>query len=56
MGWIAGEFGARCAVAFGGTIVLLAGLAAVTVVSRRSRLTFRQTFRIAFTGKREPAV
>ena len=56
MGWIAGEFGARWAVAFGGTIVLLAGLAAVTVVSRRSRLTFRQTFRIAFTGKREPAV
>ena len=55
-GWIAGEFGARWAVAFGGTIVLLAGLAAVTVVSRRSRLTFRQTFRIAFTGKREPAV
>lgn len=56
MGWIAGEFGARWAVAFGGTIVLLAGLAAVTVVGRRSRLTFRQTFRIAFTGKREPAV
>jgi MFS family permease len=56
MGWIAGEFGARWAVAFGGSVVLLAGLAALTVVSRRSRLTFRQTFRIAFTGKREPAV
>jgi MFS family permease len=56
MGWIGGEFGARWAVAFGGIVVLLTGLAAVIVVSRRSRLTFRGALRVAFRGKREPAV
>jgi MFS family permease len=42
MGWIGTEFGARWAVAFGGAIVLLTGLAATIVVSRRSSLSFRQ--------------
>ena len=41
MGWIGTEFGARWAVAFGGAIVLLTGLAATIVVSRRSSLSFR---------------
>lgn len=56
MGWIGSEFGARWSVAVGGIVVLLTGLAAVIVVSRRSRLTFRGALRIAFSGKREPAV
>ncbi|KIS28644.1 MFS transporter [Arthrobacter sp. SPG23] len=56
MGWIGSEFGARWSVAAGGIVVLLAGLAAVVVVSRRSRLTFRQSLSIAFRGRREPAV
>ena len=56
MGWIGSEFGARWSVAAGGAVVLLAGLAAVVVVSRRSRLTFRGALRVAFSGKREPAV
>lgn len=42
MGWIGTEFGARWAVAFGGAIVLLTGLAATIEVSRRSSLSFRQ--------------
>jgi MFS family permease len=42
MGWIGTEFGARWAVAFGGAIVLLTGLAATIVVSRRISLSFRQ--------------
>jgi hypothetical protein len=48
MGWIGTEFGARWSVAIGGIIVLVTGVAAVIVVSRRGRLTFRQTLRIAF--------
>jgi MFS family permease len=56
MGWIGSEFGARWSVAAGGIVVLLTGLAAVVVVSRRSRLTFRSALRIAFSGRREPAV
>ena len=42
--------------AAGGIVVLLTGLAAVVVVSRRSRLTFRGALRIAFSSRREPAV
>jgi len=53
MGWIGSGFGARWSVAVGGTVVLLTGLAAVIVVSRRSRLTFRGALRVAFSGKRE---
>jgi hypothetical protein len=56
MGWIGTEFGARWSVAAGGIVVLLAGLSAVIVVSRRSRLTFRGALRVAFSGSREPAV
>jgi predicted MFS family arabinose efflux permease len=56
MGWIGTEFGARWSVASGGIIVLLAGLSAVIVVSRRNRLTFRDALRVAFSRNREPAV
>jgi predicted MFS family arabinose efflux permease len=56
MGWIGTEFGARWSVAAGGIIVLLAGLAAVIVVSRRNRLTFRDALRVAFSRNRQPAV
>ena len=56
MGWIGTEFGARWSVAAGGVIVLLTGLAAVIVVSRRSKLSLRRAVRIAFSGKREAAV
>ena len=55
MGWIGTEFGARWSVAVGGIIVLLTGVTAVIVVSRRSRLTFRQTLRIAFPQRRAAA-
>ncbi|BCW18326.1 MFS transporter [Arthrobacter sp. BHU FT2] len=55
IGWIGSEFGARWSVAVGGLVVLLAGLGAVIVVSRRSRLTLRRAFRVAFSGKREAA-
>lgn len=50
MGWIGTEFGARWAVAAGGTIVLLTGVFSV-VVSRNSPLTFRAQPRTAFPGK-----
>lgn len=50
MGWLGGEFGARWAVAVAGAVVLVAGAAAVVVVSRRSRLTFRGVLRLAFRG------
>ena len=56
MGWIGSQFGARWCVAAGGILVLITGLVAVIVVSRRSRLTFRGAFRTAFSGRREPAV
>ncbi|WP_461163608.1 MFS transporter [Arthrobacter sp. R4-81] len=56
MGWIGTEFGARWSVAAGGIIVLLAGLAAVIVVSRRNRLTFRDALRVAFSRNNQPAV
>ncbi|KSU70474.1 Predicted arabinose efflux permease, MFS family [Pseudarthrobacter enclensis] len=55
IGWIGSEFGARWSVAVGGLVVLLAGLGAVIVVSRRSHLTLRRAFRVAFSGKREAA-
>jgi MFS family permease len=51
MGWIGTEFGARWAVAAGGTIVLLTGLFSVSVISRNSPLTFRAQLRTAFPGK-----
>lgn len=47
MGWIGSEFGARWAVSTGGILVLLTGLAAVVVVSRRNHLTLRTTLRTA---------
>jgi MFS family permease len=50
MGWVGGELGARWAVAAAGAVVLLAGTAAVVVVTRRSRLTLRGVFRLAFGG------
>ncbi|MFJ6027879.1 MFS transporter [Pseudarthrobacter sp. NPDC092424] len=50
MGWVGGEFGARWAVAASGAVVLLAGSAAVVAVTRRSRLTLRGVFRLAFGG------
>lgn len=56
MGWIGSQFGARWCVAAGGILVLITGLVAVIVVSRRSRLTFRGALRTAFSGRREPAV
>jgi MFS family permease len=56
MGWIGTEFGARWAVAAGGIIVLLTGLSAVIVVSRRKQLTFRDALRVAFSRNRQPAV
>lgn len=52
MGWIGTEFGARWAVAFGGAIVLLTGLAATIVVSRRSSLSFRQQLGAVFARRR----
>lgn len=55
MGWIGSEFGARWAVAAGGIVVLVAGLAAVIAVTRRNRLSFRDAVRLAL-GRREPAV
>lgn len=55
VGWIGSEFGARWAVAAGGAVVLLAGVAAVTAVTRRNRLTLLGALRIAL-GRREPAV
>jgi hypothetical protein len=42
-------------VAAGGIIVLLTGLIAVIVVSRRNRMTFNQTLRIAFPQRRAAA-
>jgi MFS family permease len=51
MGWIGTEFGARWAVAAGGTIVLLTGLFSVIAISRNSPLTFRAQLRTAFPGK-----
>ncbi len=51
MGWIGTEFGARCAVAAGGTIVLLTGLVSVIAISRNTPLTFRAQLRTAFPGK-----
>jgi MFS family permease len=51
MGWIGTEFGARWAVAAGGTIVLLTGLFSVITISRHSPLTFRAQLRTAFPGK-----
>jgi len=48
MGWIGTEFGPRWSVAAGGSIVLLTGLTAVAVVSRRSPLTFRENLRTVF--------
>lgn len=55
VGWIGSEFGARWAVAAGGAVVLLAGVAAIIAVTRRNRLTLRGALRIAL-GRREPAV
>jgi MFS family permease len=55
VGWIGSEFGARWAVAAGGAVVLLAGVAAVIAVTRRNRLTLLGALRIAL-GRREPAV
>ena len=55
MGWVGSEFGARWAVAAGGIVVLVAGLAAVIAVTRRNRLSFRDAVRLAL-GRREPAV
>lgn len=52
MGWIGTEFGARWAVAFGGAIVLLTGLVSIIVVSRSSRLSFRQQLETLFVRKR----
>jgi hypothetical protein len=51
MGWIGTEFGARWAVAVGGTIVLLTGICVVIAISRNSPLTFRAQLRTAFPGK-----
>ncbi|MFF1253542.1 MFS transporter [Pseudarthrobacter sp. NPDC058329] len=56
MGWIGSEFGARWSVAVGGIVVLLTGLAAVIVVSRRNSMSFRDNLRIVFRRRREPAV
>ncbi|MDP9890361.1 MFS transporter [Pseudarthrobacter enclensis] len=55
VGWIGSQFGARWAVAVGGIVVLVAGIAAVVAVTRRNRLTFRGAVRMAI-GRREPAV
>ncbi|UTT70476.1 MFS transporter [Arthrobacter sp. DNA4] len=55
VGWVGSEFGARWSVAVGGIVVLLAGIAAVIVVTRRNRLTLRGALRMAL-GRREPAV
>lgn len=52
MGWIGTEFGARWAVAFGGAMVLLTGLVATIVVSRRSRLSFWQQLGAVFARRR----
>ncbi|MEV7604028.1 MFS transporter [Paenarthrobacter sp. NPDC089322] len=52
MGWIGTEFGARWSVAAGGAVVLVTGVAAAILVSRRSSLTIRQQFRTAFPRKR----
>jgi predicted MFS family arabinose efflux permease len=51
MGWIGTEFGARWAVAAGGTVVLLTGLFSVIAISRNSPLTFRAQLGTAFPGK-----
>jgi MFS family permease len=51
MGWIGTEFGARWAVAAGGTIVLFTGLFSVIAISRNSPLTFRAQLRTAFPGR-----
>ncbi len=45
VGWIGTEFGARWSVAAGGIVVLLAGLCALVLVSRRSGLTIRDRAR-----------
>jgi MFS family permease len=45
VGWIGTEFGARWSVAVGGVVVLLAGLCALILVSRRSGLTVRERVR-----------
>ncbi|MFF2029344.1 MFS transporter [Arthrobacter sp. NPDC058192] len=51
MGWVGTEFGARWAVAAGGTIVLLTGLFSVVAISRSSPLTLRAQLRSALPGK-----
>jgi MFS family permease len=56
MGWIGSEFGARWSVAAGGAVVLVTALFAVTMVSRRSHMTFRDNLRIVFGRRRQPAL
>jgi MFS family permease len=56
MGWIGTEFGARWSVAAGGAVVLVTALFAVTMVSRRSHMTFRDNLRIVFRRRRQPAL
>ncbi|WP_028266556.1 MFS transporter [Arthrobacter sp. MA-N2] len=51
MGWIGTEFGARWAVAVGGTVVLLTALCSVIVVSRSRSLTFRSQIRKVIVRK-----
>lgn len=45
VGWVGTEFGGRWSVAFGGLIVLTAGLAALILVSRRSGVKMRERVR-----------
>jgi MFS family permease len=52
MGWIGTEFGARWAVAVGGAAVLVTGVAAVILVSRRSQRTIREQVRRAWLRRR----
>jgi len=56
MGWIGSEFGARWSVAAGGSVVLLAALFAIVVVSRRNSLSLRDNLRMVFRRRREPAL
>ncbi|MGJ3190260.1 MFS transporter [Paenarthrobacter nitroguajacolicus] len=52
MGWIGTEFGPRWAVAAGGAVVLVAGIASIVLVSRRSQKTLRERIRGARLRRR----
>ncbi|WP_284975762.1 MFS transporter [Arthrobacter sp. efr-133-TYG-104] len=52
MGWIGTEFGARWAVAAGGAVVLMTGVAAVVMVGRRSQATIREQVRTSWRRAR----